>query len=157
MVWSATPAIQFSSGGMGRLKVLIWSFIPHGNRFNSVNSHELFAVGKRYQFVAWAYVIGLFVPVPFWLAYRYWPKLRTDYLYTPVIWYVLMVFWISRVVPHLTDPAITLGGSVSASTLRSSPIFPSRGSLSGGSGPDTRNGSPSTTIFLQLRSTAAHR
>ncbi|KAF8896110.1 OPT oligopeptide transporter protein-domain-containing protein [Infundibulicybe gibba] len=52
-------------------------------------SHELFAVGKRYQFVAWAYVIGLFVPVPFWIAHRYWPKLRADYLYTPVICYYI--------------------------------------------------------------------
>jgi hypothetical protein len=55
-------------------------------------SHELFAVGKRYQFVAWAYVIGLFVPVPFWIAYRYWPKLRTDYLYTPVIWCAWLLY-----------------------------------------------------------------
>ncbi|KAF9466638.1 OPT oligopeptide transporter protein-domain-containing protein [Collybia nuda] len=52
-------------------------------------SHELFAHGKRYQFVAWAYVIGLLVPVPFWIVHRYWPKLRTDYLYTPVICYYI--------------------------------------------------------------------
>lgn len=61
-------------------------------------SHELFAVGKRYQFVAWAYVIGLFVPIPFWLAYRFWPKLRTDYLYTPVIWYVAQYLALGRLV-----------------------------------------------------------
>ncbi|KAJ7261805.1 OPT oligopeptide transporter protein-domain-containing protein [Mycena haematopus] len=52
-------------------------------------SHQLFAVNQRYQWVAWAYVVGLFVPVPFWLAYRFWPKLRTDYLYTPVICYYI--------------------------------------------------------------------
>ncbi|KAJ7261713.1 OPT oligopeptide transporter protein-domain-containing protein [Mycena haematopus] len=52
-------------------------------------SHQLFAVNQRYQWVAWAYVVGLFVPVPFWLAYRFWPKLRTDYLYTPVICYYM--------------------------------------------------------------------
>jgi hypothetical protein len=50
-------------------------------------SHELFAIGKRYQFVAWAYLIGFLVPVPFWIMYKLWPKLRTDYLYTPLIWY----------------------------------------------------------------------
>ncbi|KAJ6623963.1 OPT oligopeptide transporter protein-domain-containing protein [Mycena sp. CBHHK59/15] len=50
---------------------------------------QLFAVNQRYQWVAWAYVVGLFVPVPFWVAYRFWPKLRTDYLYTPVICYYI--------------------------------------------------------------------
>ncbi|KAJ7364210.1 OPT oligopeptide transporter protein-domain-containing protein [Mycena albidolilacea] len=52
-------------------------------------SHQLFAVNQRYQWVAWAYVVGLFVPVPFWVVYRFWPKLRTDYLYTPVICYYI--------------------------------------------------------------------
>ncbi|KAJ7158584.1 OPT oligopeptide transporter protein-domain-containing protein [Mycena filopes] len=52
-------------------------------------SHQLFAVNQRYQWVAWAYVVGLFVPVPFWIIYRYWPKLRTDYLYTPIICYYI--------------------------------------------------------------------
>ncbi|KAI0305502.1 OPT oligopeptide transporter protein-domain-containing protein [Multifurca ochricompacta] len=52
-------------------------------------SHELFAHGKRYQWVAWAYVLGLFVPVPFWVIHRYFPKLRADYLYTPVIAYYI--------------------------------------------------------------------
>ncbi|KAI9442368.1 OPT oligopeptide transporter [Lactarius indigo] len=52
-------------------------------------SHELFAHGKRYQWVAWGYVIGLFVPVPFWLVHRFYPKLRADYLYTPVIAYYM--------------------------------------------------------------------
>ncbi|KAH9040057.1 OPT oligopeptide transporter protein-domain-containing protein [Lactarius pseudohatsudake] len=52
-------------------------------------SHELFAHGKRYQWVAWGYVLGLFVPIPFWLIHRYFPKLRADYLYTPVIAYYI--------------------------------------------------------------------
>jgi len=56
-------------------------------------SHELFASGKRYQFVAWAYLIGLVVPVPFWIMYKLWPKLRTDYLYTPMI--CLSIGWLS--------------------------------------------------------------
>ncbi|KAG6862465.1 hypothetical protein C0995_000011 [Termitomyces sp. Mi166 len=69
-IWSGQQPQQYNS------QAIAWGGL----------SHELFAVGQRYQFVAWAYVIGLFVPVPFWLAYRYFPKLRTDYLYTPVIW-----------------------------------------------------------------------
>ena len=48
-------------------------------------ANELFAHGKRYQWVAWGYVIGFFVPIPFWLIHRYYPKLRADYLYTPII------------------------------------------------------------------------
>ncbi|KAG2138132.1 OPT oligopeptide transporter protein-domain-containing protein [Suillus cothurnatus] len=51
-------------------------------------SHELFSAGQRYQWVPWAYVLGLFVPVPFWVIHRYWPKLRADYLYTPIIAYI---------------------------------------------------------------------
>jgi len=51
-------------------------------------SRELFAVGKRYQWVAWAYLLGLFVPIPFWLVHQRWPKLRVDYIYTPIVWYV---------------------------------------------------------------------
>ncbi|KAI0268601.1 OPT oligopeptide transporter [Gloeopeniophorella convolvens] len=52
-------------------------------------SHELFAHGKRYQWVAWSYVLGLFVPVPFWIIHKFAPKLRMDYLYTPVIAYYI--------------------------------------------------------------------
>ncbi|KAG2138199.1 OPT oligopeptide transporter protein-domain-containing protein [Suillus cothurnatus] len=52
-------------------------------------SQELFSTGQRYQWVPWAYVIGLFVPVPFCVIHRYWPKLRADYLYTPIIAYVI--------------------------------------------------------------------
>ncbi|KAI9461265.1 OPT oligopeptide transporter [Lactarius psammicola] len=48
-------------------------------------AHELFAHGKRYQWVAWGYVVGLFVPIPFWLIHQFFPKLRADYLYTPII------------------------------------------------------------------------
>ncbi len=48
-------------------------------------SHELFAFGKRYQSVTLGLILGFFVPVPFWLAHRYYPRLRADYLYTPLI------------------------------------------------------------------------
>ncbi|KAG1858095.1 OPT oligopeptide transporter protein-domain-containing protein [Suillus subluteus] len=52
-------------------------------------SQELFSAGQRYQWVPWAYVLGLFIPVPFWVIHRYWPKLRADYLYTPIITYYI--------------------------------------------------------------------
>jgi hypothetical protein len=34
-------------------------------------SQELFSTGQRYQWVPWAHVIGLFVPVPFWVIHSY--------------------------------------------------------------------------------------
>ncbi|KAG6331947.1 hypothetical protein ID866_7144 [Astraeus odoratus] len=48
-------------------------------------SQELFSAGKRYQWVPYAYVIGLIAPVPFWLIHRYWPNLHADYLSIPLI------------------------------------------------------------------------
>ncbi|KAF8150696.1 OPT oligopeptide transporter protein-domain-containing protein [Crassisporium funariophilum] len=72
-IWSGQQPQQYNS------QAIAWGGL----------SHELFAIGKRYQFVAWAYLIGFLVPVPFWIMYKFWPKLRTDYLYTPVICYYI--------------------------------------------------------------------
>lgn len=69
-IWSGQQPQQYNS------QAIAWGGL----------AHELFAAGKRYQWTPWAYIIGLVVPVPFWLVHRYWPKLRADYLYTPVIW-----------------------------------------------------------------------
>jgi hypothetical protein len=52
-------------------------------------AHELFSSGRRYQWVPLSYIIGLVAPLPFWIIHRYWPRLRMDYYYTPIIWYVL--------------------------------------------------------------------
>ncbi|KAG5338122.1 hypothetical protein C0989_008200 [Termitomyces sp. Mn162] len=46
-IWSGQQPQQYNS------QAIAWGGL----------SHELFAVGQRYQFVAWAYVIGLFVPI----------------------------------------------------------------------------------------------
>lgn len=48
-------------------------------------AHELFSSGKRYQWVPLSYLIGLVAPLPFWIIHRYWPRLRMDYYYTPII------------------------------------------------------------------------
>ncbi|KAG0699662.1 OPT oligopeptide transporter protein-domain-containing protein [Suillus ampliporus] len=48
-------------------------------------AHELFSTGQRYQWVPLSYLIGLAAPLPFWIIHRYWPKLRMDYYYTPII------------------------------------------------------------------------
>jgi len=72
-IWSGQQPQQYNS------QAIAWGGL----------SHELFAHGKRYQWVAWAYVVGLAVPVPFWLVHRYWPKLRLNYLYTPIMTYYI--------------------------------------------------------------------
>ncbi|KAG1802883.1 OPT oligopeptide transporter protein-domain-containing protein [Suillus plorans] len=72
-IWSGQQPQQYNS------QAIAWGGL----------SHELFSAGQRYQWVPWAYLIGLFIPVPFWVIHRYWPKLRADYLYTPVIAYFI--------------------------------------------------------------------
>ncbi|KAG2353184.1 OPT oligopeptide transporter [Suillus spraguei] len=72
-IWSGQQPQQYNS------QAIAWGGL----------SNELFSVGERYQWVPWAYLLGLFVPIPFWIIHRYWPKLRADYLYTPVICYFI--------------------------------------------------------------------
>ena len=71
-IWSGQQPQQYNS------QAIAWGGL----------SHELFSAGQRYQWVPWAYLVGLFVPIPFWVAHRFWPKLRFDYFYTPIIAYV---------------------------------------------------------------------
>ncbi|KAI0058136.1 OPT oligopeptide transporter [Artomyces pyxidatus] len=70
-IWSGQQPQSYNS------QAIIWGGL----------SHELFTAGKRYQWVMWAYVLGLLVPIPFWVVHRYFPKLRADYFYTPIILY----------------------------------------------------------------------
>ncbi|KAJ7473925.1 OPT oligopeptide transporter protein-domain-containing protein [Mycena galericulata] len=72
-IWSGQQPQQYNS------QAIAWGGL----------SHQLFAINQRYQWVAWAYVIGLFVPIPFWLVHRLFPKLHGDCLYTPVICYYI--------------------------------------------------------------------
>ncbi|KAF9246168.1 OPT oligopeptide transporter [Melanogaster broomeanus] len=68
-IWSGQQPQQYNS------QAIAWGGL----------SHELFSAGMRYQWVPLSYIVGLFAPVPFWVVHRYWPKLRTDYFYTPII------------------------------------------------------------------------
>ncbi|KZV70159.1 OPT superfamily oligopeptide transporter [Peniophora sp. CONT] len=72
-IWSGQQPQQYNS------QAVVWGGL----------AHELFASGKRYQWVAWAYLMGLFVPIPFWVVHKRWPRLRTDYIYTPVLCYYI--------------------------------------------------------------------
>ncbi|KZT56011.1 OPT superfamily oligopeptide transporter [Calocera cornea HHB12733] len=48
-------------------------------------AHEMFDVGQQYQWVPLAFLVGIAAPIPFWVIHQYWPKLRMDYYYTPII------------------------------------------------------------------------
>ncbi|KAI6019141.1 OPT oligopeptide transporter protein-domain-containing protein [Pisolithus marmoratus] len=68
-VWSGQQVQQYNS------QAIAWGGL----------SNELFSIGSRYHWVPLSYVIGLFVPIPFWLVHRYWPKFRADFIYTPLV------------------------------------------------------------------------
>lgn len=48
-------------------------------------SGKVFSKGGVYEMVPLGLAIGLFVPLPFWIAHKYWPKLRLDYINTFII------------------------------------------------------------------------
>lgn len=45
----------------------------------------MYSAGARYQWVSLSFVLGLFIPVPFWLIHKVAPKLRVDYWNTAII------------------------------------------------------------------------
>jgi len=48
-------------------------------------SGKVFSAGGTYYMVPIALAIGIFVPLPFWLGHKYFPKLRLDYINTFLI------------------------------------------------------------------------
>lgn len=49
---------------------------------------KMYGIGARYQWVSLGFLLGIFVPIPFWLAHKYIPgaqKLRLDYLNMAII------------------------------------------------------------------------
>ncbi|KAF8055167.1 peptide transporter MTD1 [Lyophyllum atratum] len=72
----------------------VWS----GQQVQSFNSNaiswgalgdRLYAPGGRYAIVPFSILIGLAVPLPFWLAHRYFPKLGANKVVTPVLCWTL--------------------------------------------------------------------
>jgi hypothetical protein len=45
----------------------------------------MYSPGARYQWVSLSFILGLFVPIPFWLIHKVAPKLRLDYWNTAII------------------------------------------------------------------------
>ena len=53
----------------------------------------MFSVGARYQWVTISYLVGFFVPFPFWLAYRYTKIEFFRYINLSIIlWYMGWLF-----------------------------------------------------------------
>jgi hypothetical protein len=48
-------------------------------------ANELFSINSRYHWITLSFVIGFMLPLPFWIAHRYFPKLRLDYWNTALI------------------------------------------------------------------------
>ncbi|TEB20473.1 peptide transporter MTD1, partial [Coprinellus micaceus] len=72
----------------------IWS----GQQVQSFNSNaiswgalgkHLYAPGGRYTIVPFSILIGLAVPIPFWLIHKRWPKAKADKVVTPVLCWTL--------------------------------------------------------------------
>ncbi|KAF9462816.1 peptide transporter MTD1 [Collybia nuda] len=49
----------------------------------------LYAPGGRYAIVPFSILIGLAIPVPFWIAHRYFPKIGANFVVTPVLCWTL--------------------------------------------------------------------
>ncbi|KAL0953014.1 hypothetical protein HGRIS_007218 [Hohenbuehelia grisea] len=72
----------------------VWS----GQQVQSFNSNaiswgalgnDLYAPGGRYWLVPFAVLIGLAVPLPFWLVHRFYPKLGANKVVTPILCWTL--------------------------------------------------------------------
>ncbi|TPR06570.1 hypothetical protein CAN33_0023235 [Aspergillus niger] len=56
-------------------------------------ANDMFSIGGRYEWVTIAYLVGFIVPVPFWLANRFYPHPIFSYLNTSIIlWYMGWLF-----------------------------------------------------------------
>ncbi|KAI4843790.1 OPT superfamily oligopeptide transporter, partial [Aureobasidium sp. EXF-8845] len=54
---------------------------------------ELFSIGGRYEWVTISYLLGFFIPVPFWLAYRYTKHPFFKYInVSMILWYMGWLF-----------------------------------------------------------------
>lgn len=68
----------------------IWS----GQNVQSYNSQatawgalagHMYSPGRPYFIIPISIVIGLFVPVPFYIAHKIWPKIHADAVVTPIV------------------------------------------------------------------------
>lgn len=76
-IWSGQNIQQFNT------LAIAWSIAPH-----------MFSVGARYQWVTLSFILGFFVPLPFYLAYRYFRPWRVfSYINLSIIlWFMGNLF-----------------------------------------------------------------
>ncbi|KAJ4128826.1 hypothetical protein NW768_007345 [Fusarium equiseti] len=76
-IWSGAQIQQFNT------LAIAWSIAP-----------KMFSIGARYQWVTIAFFIGFLAPLPFYIAHRFFPRMRIwSYLNTSIIlWYLGELF-----------------------------------------------------------------
>lgn len=52
-------------------------------------SNYIYTPSGRYGIVPLSIIIGLFVPIPFWIVHRYWPTIHADKVVTPILCWTL--------------------------------------------------------------------
>ncbi|CAM0136591.1 hypothetical protein VKS41_003393 [Umbelopsis sp. WA50703] len=53
--------------------------------WGAVGPAKMYGPDSPYYIVLWGFVIGFFVPIPFWLLHKKWPKLGFQYINVPLI------------------------------------------------------------------------
>ncbi|KAJ7743223.1 peptide transporter MTD1 [Mycena maculata] len=77
--------------GMGTTSGLgqqVQSFNAQAYTWGALAKH-MYAPGTTYAILPWMVLIGLAVPVPFWLVHKFFPKLRLNLVLTPLLCYTL--------------------------------------------------------------------
>jgi len=67
-IWSGQNVQQFNT------LAVAWSM-----------ASDVFSIGQKYQWVTIAYLIGFVVPLPLWIANRFWPHKAWRYINTSII------------------------------------------------------------------------
>ncbi|RCH93242.1 hypothetical protein CU097_011933 [Rhizopus azygosporus] len=69
-----------------------WSGVSGPQTMNSaamtwgaIGPANMFGIQTRYSIILWAFLIGLFLPIPFWLLHKKYPKIGFEYINVPII------------------------------------------------------------------------
>ncbi|KAJ5902554.1 OPT oligopeptide transporter [Penicillium taxi] len=70
----------------------ITTFFTSSVIWGAIGPKRLFAAGQRYNTTLYGFVIGLVVPIPFYLTSKYFPRSGARYVYSPLLFYGMMNF-----------------------------------------------------------------
>ncbi|TPX75856.1 hypothetical protein CcCBS67573_g02877 [Chytriomyces confervae] len=66
---------------------------------------KLLAAGGTYEWLSYAFIVGIFIPIPFWLGHKYFPKVGFNYVNTAILSWFFCYFtvgvnsgWLSRII-----------------------------------------------------------